>query len=457
MFSAVFALSSCLGDGEEITYYDDVTISSFSLGTLNCYYHTTSKAGNDSIYKRTLNCSNYKFYIDHAKGEVWNPDSLPMAVDAKKVICTINAKNGGTVYLRSLTSDSINIHNSKDSVDFSKPRTFVVYNNSLTGYKHYTIRVNVHQETGDTCIWTKVTDKEDALGRLTGMKALALNGHVYVFGQEGPTAKIYKTAETDGRIWEEVPTAQPLTAEAYTSTVVFDGMFYTLNNGDVMKSADAMNWQTVATAELRQIVAASTKNLYAISNSGMMMKSTDKGATWVEDEIDDDALLLPYENITYTCAPLKTNVAADNIVLYGTRSAVDYPSDTEGMVWTKIDEYSAGSRSHAWSHVVPAADSKYKAPRLKNFQMANYDNEIIAIGGSSIGTGTTKALDQIYRSGDAGITWKKDTVMVLPTDLKAENDVFTLVADSKQSLWIICGGTGMVQKGRINRVLWKKD
>lgn len=450
MFSAVFALSSCLGDGEEITYYDDVAISSFTLGTLNCYYHTTSKAGNDSIYKRTLNCANYKFYIDQAKAEIWNPDSLPMQVDAEKIICTISAKNGGAVYLKSLTSDSINAFSNKDSVDFTSPRTFVVYNNSLTGYKRYTVKVNVHNEIGDTCIWTKVVDSEASLGRLAGMKALAMNGSVYVFGQEGDNAKIYKTAENDGRIWEEVPTAQTLAAESYKNTVVFDGMFYTLSNGDVMKSADAMNWQTVATADIRQILAASSGNIYAIANSGKMMKSTDKGLTWVEDEIDDDASLLPTGNTTYACAPLKTNVSADNIVLYGTNG-------TDAVVWTKIDEYASGSHNHPWNRIIPAPDSKYKAPSLKNFQMVNYDNEIIAIGGSSIDGSSTEALNQIYRSGDAGITWKKDTVIMIPTGLKAENDVFTLVADSKQSLWIICGGTGMVQKGRINRLLWKKD
>ena len=87
----------------------------------------------------------------------------------------------------------------------------------------------------------------------------------------------------------------------------------------------------------------------------------------------------------------------------------------------------------------------------------NYDGgNIKAIAGNSL-DGSVKALSAIYHSGDDGITWLNDSVMVLPKTLSSSETSFTMVADGVNSVWVICGGTGQVWKARINRVAWKED
>lgn len=66
----ISTLSSCLGENDSYTYYNDAAITNFSLGTLNRYFHKTRVDGTDSVYKRTLNCSGYTFYIDHENGVI---------------------------------------------------------------------------------------------------------------------------------------------------------------------------------------------------------------------------------------------------------------------------------------------------------------------------------------------------------------------------------------------------
>ncbi len=187
------------------------------------------------------------------------------------------------------------------------------------------------------------------------------------------------------------------------------------------------------------------------------MSSADDGATWTEEQLDDDASLLPTENLSYTCRALKTNDNTDKLVLIGNRNATEFPKDTTAMVWTKVDEYSDGARNNAWNYVEFAKDNKHKAPKAANWQTVIYDeNNIKAIAGNSA-DGSKKALSQVYQSGDDGITWLNDSVMSIPDGLSSSETSFALVADGVDSVWIICGGTGQVWKGHINRVAWREE
>ena len=65
LFLGILMLTSCLkSKDDEVTYYYDTAITSFSVGTLKRYLHTTSSTGQDSVYQATINCSTYKFNID---------------------------------------------------------------------------------------------------------------------------------------------------------------------------------------------------------------------------------------------------------------------------------------------------------------------------------------------------------------------------------------------------------
>ncbi len=451
-------MTSCLND-TEYTYYDDAAITSFTLGTLNRYYTVEGSQGQDSVIKRTLSCADYAFSIDQNRGLVWNEDSLPIEIDASKVICTIGSKNGGSVVIKSMTSDTLTYYSSSDSIDFTSPRTFYVYGTSGLTYKEYTISVNVHKEVGDTCIWTYLGENE-ALGGLSGMKGVSDGENIYLFGSDGTNTRVYTTAVDDGRSWTEVATSPLLEPSASKSAIIQNGVLFTLSGGEVLRSSGAAVWETVGEADLKQLLGASAANLYALSRDGTaLLSSPDGGATWSAEDLDDEASLLPSEDISFACRRMTTNAETDMIVLIGNRDLEDYPSDTTAVVWSKVDEYGAGARSNAWNYMPFAGDNyNNRAPRAANWQIVNYDeNNIKALCGKGKGGSSAEALDRVYHSGDDGITWRNDTVMTLPGGLVSDAEAFAFVSDGKDSVWIICGGTGQVWKGRINRVAWKKE
>ena len=139
----LLALSSCLksNDDEEQVYYHDTALTSFKLGTLKRILHTTSSSGEDSTYSSTVLGAAYAFTIDQQKGLVYNVDSLPVGTDVSKVIFTASTKNSGSLVLNLRTKDgqrdSLKVYSTTDSIDFTNPVEFRVYNQSGTTYRKY--------------------------------------------------------------------------------------------------------------------------------------------------------------------------------------------------------------------------------------------------------------------------------------------------------------------------------
>jgi len=160
IFMSVALCSSCLNDSDtEVTLYSDAVVTSFTLGTVNRYLHTTSQAGTDSVYKTLVAGSNYKFHIDQVNRRIYNTDSLPVGCDVSHVLCTIGSLNGGAVVLESADSAAtLSYYSSTDSIDFSQPRTIYVYSSDGAARSRYTIQVNVHRQDGDHFDWQLADD-----------------------------------------------------------------------------------------------------------------------------------------------------------------------------------------------------------------------------------------------------------------------------------------------------------
>jgi hypothetical protein len=208
------ALTSCLkSEDDEAAYsYSDTAITQFTLGTLNRYTHSTSsKTGNDTVVKSTLSGSSYRMTIDHIGRKIYNSTVLPVGTDVSHVICTISTKNGGAVAIQSMTSDSLSWFYSSDSIDFSQPRTFVVYSANLSSRREYTVSLNVSSTTGINFAWTldkvidlpgspsgitltttadsvAITDKDSIIGHTQQeCYAISYNGHLMRSDNEGTT------------------------------------------------------------------------------------------------------------------------------------------------------------------------------------------------------------------------------------------------------------------------------
>ncbi|MCD8288890.1 MAG: DUF6242 domain-containing protein [Prevotella sp.] len=454
---AVFV--SCLSDDADYTYYDDAAITAFTLGTLNRYYTVEGSQGQDSTIMRTLSCTEIAFNIDQQAGLIWNSDSLPLGVDASKTVCTITSRNGGSVVYQSLISDTLFYYSSTDSIDFSTPRLFRVYGTSGLTYRDYTISVNVHKEVGDTCIWTLAAESVPAFVPLETMKALAFGGKMYVFGSDGSDVKIYTAEISGGGEWTEISSSTTLDADAVKSVTAFGDALYTYSGGEVLRSDDGSEWTSVAAADLKQIIGGGSAFLYALSSDGTQLLSSPDGATWTAEELDSDCSLLPSTDLSFAFHAMTTNASTEKLILIGNRDGEAYPSDTTAVVWTKVEEYAGGARANAWNYIPFAGDNiDNRAPRAENWQITSYDeNNIKAVCGNGKDGGQAVALDRIYHSGDDGITWLNDTIMSIPDDLDSGFTSFAFAADGEGSVWLVCGGTGQVWKGRINRVAWKKE
>lgn len=164
-------MASCLNSSNdtETTLYNDAVITSFTLGTLKRTVHTTVTGDStltdgttvtvqrDSTYTQTVTGSNYKFNIDQMAGTIYNTDSLPTGTDVAHVICTVTSLNSGVIVLQDIDSDTLRYYSSTDSIDFTKPRRFVVYSTDGTSWRPYIVSVNAHQEEANGFKW-QLTD-----------------------------------------------------------------------------------------------------------------------------------------------------------------------------------------------------------------------------------------------------------------------------------------------------------
>lgn len=456
LISAIFVFTSCLNsDNEVTTYYGDTAITSFSVGTLKYYKHTTSSKGKDSVYQTTLSCSGYKFYIDQAKREIYNPDSLPYGIDGKKVLCSVSSKNSGSIVIKSLTSDTLAYYSSTDSVNFSTPREFRVYNQEGTAYRAYKVHVNVHKEVADSFNWDATSAVNENIAALSVMKGVAVNSQIFLMGNNGGVAKLFATSQNSITGWSELTPDIAMSTDAYKSLIVKGDYIYTYNNGSVIKSKDGKSWETVSNEPLTRLVGSTTTKLYALSVSGIK-SSVDDGSTWTVDVMDDALTLLPTDNVNMLSFASLVNDNTNNLVLVGNRDA-SYSTDAYAMVWGKVEENATGSENQPWAYYNITDDNKYPAPRLTNLQAVKYGDAIMAFGGSGLGASTETAFSKFYMSYDKGITWQNDSLMSLPIGFKCASSSFALVADNNSCVWLICGGSGQIWKGHINQVNWEKD
>lgn len=446
LVSTIFFVSSCLGDGDEgVVYTNEVGITAFSLGTQKYVRDTIASTGADSTYQTTLDCSSYLFYIDQTKREIYNPDSLPVGIDSKKIICTVTSKSSSVTLIKNVDSDTLQSYSSSDSIDFSQARTFRMVSQSGLATVDYTIKVNVHQQKPEVFEWKQATECHD-FAHLAGMRALAVGGKVYIVGSDGSNLRIYSAAEDHVVSWTEITPNVELDADCYKNMAVMAGKFYVYSDGALYTSADAQSWTQVASVSLSNFLGCSNKRLYA-SNGSTILSSAD-GATWTAEELDTPADSLPTGNYSLITRPVLTNPSASRVILIGT-------GETTTKIWSKIEETDNDSEPQPWAYLDVASDNRFRLPNMANLQITYYDTFMMAMGG--LGTGDsqgTAAFSTLYGSTDGGMTWRTKSLYTLPAAFNTQSNTFAFVADSQNYLWIV-DSTGRVWRGRLNRLGWQ--
>ena len=454
LFAALFTMVSCLESSDSgYTYTDDSALSSFTVNTAKRYLYTKSSKGEDSLYTEEVTLDSYKFYIDQANRKIYNPDSLPCGVDARKLLCTVSAYSG-TALIKNVDSDTLNYINSSDSIDFSVPREIQVVSTSGQGLRKYEVEVRVHKELPDSFYWKEMPECELMRG-FTGVKVVALDGgRLLMLGSDGEGTDLlvnengaWRTAVTN---WNH-----RLAAEAYRGVVTKDGRAYLSDGGDIMSTADGEEWTVTGQATgITRLVAASIARLYGYSADGRLMASADNGATWTVATIDDELTLLPDGETSYTTIKSETNKNTERVLLVGTRA-----DNSQMLIWGKVDEAGYSDESQPWSFFNPTSDNKHRLPNVENVSVVKYDSAVWVLGNEADKAAT------FYKTTDGGITWSADTVLVAPDGIgvapaaarQAGGNAYSLCVDGDSFLWMVDTKSGKTWRGRANRLGWKKE
>ena len=444
LITATLSLSSCLSSDETtVEYTHDTAITAFSLGSLDRY--TKTMAGKDTLLKANVKGSDYKFYIDQAQRLIYNVDSLPCGVRDTAILATISSKNNSPILLMDINkTDSVAAYySSSDSINFSKPRFIRVYSSDYSAYAQYQVTVNVHKELPYEFKWHELAQNNSQLAAFSDLKAVACGDDIYVFGKTAEGTQVLKSAINDGSAWSSIMMNVNLSSDAYQSAVALEGKLYISDGGKVYASADAATWALVSSenADVKQLIGASSKNLYAYNTAAGISVSKDKGVSWEQEKLDTDKAYLPTQNISMNVAGVLSAKDVENVMLLGTRDKA--LNDTVATTWLRTVDYA--NEDGQWNYLEIEKNKSGKMPWLDQVITCAADTGFVALGSNG----------KWYKSQDAGLTWKQDKMVVLPAKFATEEGRFAFCRDKQHYYWII--RNGYVWRGRFNIDGWSKE
>ena len=306
MLSVVFSLTSCLkGNDEEIDIsdYDDVAITSFTISAVNKYTTTTASDGTQTVSKTTLTSKLPVFNIDQYNHKIFNNEPLVAGCDLKHILVTLTTKRNGQVGIKSLTSDSVLTYVYTDSIDFSQQREFRVYALNGSGYRAYQVTVNKESSEVIEKQWERVANEESAPKALYQDYALQ-KGETDTFqlskdggstwsdellGDDEDAALL----PTDGIAWVSFPYSASTNTdyELMAGSCASEGEACTVWRKIVEKDFPEVpaQWVNIPTEDSKDYYLPKMDtlslvyyngNVYAIGDDGMIFKSRDGGLTW---------------------------------------------------------------------------------------------------------------------------------------------------------------------------------
>lgn len=465
LFAGVLLFASCLGDdtNSDITYYNDAAISSFALGTLNRNYvdnqgNVVRKYDNSEDSTTTVDASTYTMTIDQLTRQIYNTDSLPAGTDISKVVCTVTSKNSGVVLVKRMESDTIDYYSSSDSIDFTKPRAFLVYSTDGTNYRRYDVTVNVHKQLPDSFVWRSQSAGDLQNTSYRYPRLYPLGDKMVLLASDGNNSSLLyvKDINDDATPWKH-PGSNINTVfspDAYKNACVFGDKLYMLNRGSLYATADGSTWEPVEnnlTDNTAQLVGAGKNKMYAITSTGIL--SSADGKTWAQAQMDADAGYLPTGSISICSLPLKTNSEVERVVMVGNTQK----ADTAAVVWGKLENASDDNSDFQWS--LYEGGYKNLLPNMSGLVVMKYDGNLYAIGGAGLNGSKATAYSTLYCSTDQGMTWHTSSLFTLPQDFPSSADAATIcmAADKENNVWLVSLTTNQTWKMRINRLGWKTE
>ncbi len=445
----LLALAACLSlaacdttSTSDTTSSSDCAITGVTLGTLLRTINSVSPTtGADTTYTVNVTGSLYPMYIDQLNNRIYNVDSLPVGTQVDKVVFS-SLTSSGTLAIQSLYTGNDTIFSATDSTDFRKMRVVRVYSSDGQLSRLYDMEVNIHNEEGDSLVWKQTAAAPaSTLAAFTKSRLLSMGTTLYAFGEKADgTVSLVTGSGESGQFSAGTDLAAIDGAALNVRSVQLLGTtFYALAGSALVRSADGTVWEKTGTENLAALAGTSADSLYALTAEGRMVATAD-GAAWTAQQAD--AGEWPLGDYSSALCPTHTNKSISSLIFAG------YCPQQQPCVW-KHDIDAQGIYTFAWNYLPQTEELNEVAfPIVADPSLISYDDGLVLVGRSAEG----KAV--LYRNSDIGRTWVSGEytapAMAAATSLSA-------TVDANHFIWIICGGTGEVWRGRINRLAWKDE
>lgn len=429
LVAAAALFSGCLGDDEDttVTTYNDTMITGFQLGTLNRYYDGTLT---------TLAGTSYPMTIDHVNRLIENLIELPVGTDVAHVVCTVSAKNNGVVFLKAVDSDSVMLHSSADSVDFTPvaessacERVFRVYAINGQGWRDYTVRLNVSATAGTDFAWTRVSKQTTGVARADSVRLLWAGSQAVVMARTGSKTVVWQSqADGDSISWQQLQ--QEFGAESWRNCVVKQDTVFVLDGGRLMWSVDLAQWtQHAADAQgLSALVASASHKLFALKADGTPMQLGEGDDAWKEDSTEsrDDIQWMPQGVVATLRWPYPTDFETDCLIMAGQHGAL-----STTVLWRRLcPQKATATDSGRWTFMPFASNNSFTLPSIEAPALGLMPDGQIGI------VGTTHS---VFLSADQGISWRQSDDHQLPEAIAAGTPV-AMGNDGDGLLWLVDTG-----------------
>lgn len=428
---------SCSNDttSTKVEVNSHCAITSAVLGNLQRTVYTKSETtGKDTSYVLGVAGNAYHMYIDQLKQEIYNPDSLPMGTRPDKVVFASIAADGEIFYRNTNGRDTI--FTGKDTLDFTQPIKFTCYAYDGSQSKSYTVRVNIHQVKSESFTWSELGEYADIFEGVTSQKAFAIDGRIVIVAMKNGTPVCISNTKDAPTTWECVATSG-VNDIAPAEIQLFHGVFYALDGGKLMQSADGVTWTDAnAPVSITTLLAVGKDEMYAYDGNQILL--TTDAETWAPDATIDDITALPVANVASAWSQMAFNSNFSYTIIGGL--------DTNGnsVIWKKTTD-KQGTNTDPWTIYPQSDELKHTYPAFSQGTMMCYDNKLYSLGMTSAG------LSNFYISADGGRNWIEQTEESLAFG-DADATSYSTTVDADNYIWIIYAPSGKIVKGRLNRL-----
>lgn len=432
---AMMLVTSCLEEDETVTT-PECFIASMTVADIVTETSVKLANGTDTIITKTIGGNEVFFNINQLTGDITAVDSLPDWVNLTKVVPTFTFTGAGVFVLR----DSLYYRfvNGSDSLDFSKPASILVIASDGYSAKRYTVKINKRKGETDSLAWTQPMGLNL---QLEGKhRTVVLADRMYVFAENGGTPTVTSSSFlSEGASWRKPAT---LKCEQglidWQSVRVFGDKMYALTTDGTLCATTneerGETWTPVEGVDETFVSLLSADNNYLYAFNGENIVGTKDMQEWT-DCGSADMDMLPQTCVFSAYYKSRTNPNMSNVVMGG----LNANNDNHAVIWYKVSAADP-TMDQAWNYVQVTGENEYGCPKLDNFSMTYYANELYAIGGEYEG---------LYTSADNGVSWRlvKEKRM-LPDNLDRQGGKPATLVAGNGCLWIIQSG-GNVWCGKL--------